>query len=156
MAGIKIEGAQEIQEALLSLPDKVSKKFMAKALRKGAEPVLAQAKATCPVAKYTARGYSTKKEHRVKNEKGKMVGSYIRVKPGYGRDQLNISTSQRDGETRAIVGTGDAYYLNMQEWGTEKMKPHPFLAKALETKAPEATERIAAELKKNIEAEAFK
>lgn len=150
-ASFDLEGGKELQDALNGLPDKVSRHHMNKALRAGAVPVCDAAKAICPVAQTSARGYSTAKEHRHKNAKGKTVGSYLKVQPGYGRDQINIVTA---GPGRVQVTSGDAYYLNMVEWGTKKIKkPNPFMAEALESASSDASEIIAASLKADIESE---
>ena len=74
---IKIEGAKEIQAALLALPDKVAKKYMGRALKRGAEVVLAQARANAPVG---------------------LTGAL--------RDGLEIVTSNRGDESSATVQTG--------------------------------------------------
>lgn len=124
--GIKIRGAKELQERLLALPDKIAKSIMGRALRAGAEPVLAQAIANCPV------------------KTGNLVA------------QLNISTSQRGGDTSAFVGVGEAYYAIMFEKGSTGpgkriQPPRKFLEDALEQAAEEATKIIAEELKVMIE-----
>jgi HK97 gp10 family phage protein len=124
--GMKIEGAHELQAALLALPDKVSKKIMGKALRAGAEVVLGEARYLAP------------------------------VKTGALAAGLRITMSNKGGEAAAIVSTSpEQYYGNMQEFGTKKMKPHPFLEKALEASQRDATDAIAATLKDGIESEAF-
>lgn len=141
-----LEGGEELARALETLPDKVEQKFMRRALRKGAQPVLKQARVLSPVAKNFARGYQTQKRDR--KSRGKAVGSYVKVPPGTLRDSLFITTK---GPDVIVAAARDAYYGNMVQWGTKKMPAHPFLDKALESQSEVATQIIAADLKTSIE-----
>lgn len=129
--GIEIKGGRELAEKLRALPDKVAKRFMGQALRKGAEPVLAEAIGDAP--------YKT----------GKAIS------------EMNISLSSRGGNVTARVGVGSAYYMLMYEKGShgpgKRIQPkRPFMEPALEKNAAEATSIVAAELKEKIEAEMAK
>lgn len=127
MLRMKIEGAHELQEALLGLPGKVANKLMMKALKAGAQPVLARAKSTCP------------------------------VKSGALRDGLHIAGSNKKGVTTvAVQSSGPQYYGNMVERGTSRMKPHPWIAKAMESVAAEAVDIVTKKLTTDIEKEVSK
>ena len=152
-ASFDLEGGKELQDALDALPEKTSKNYMDKALRAGAVPVLALAKQICPVASTNARGYVTRRTKSKEKVIGgvQKLGAYAKVAPGFGRDQLRIT---RGGPQKIFVESGDAYYLNMVEWGTKKIKtPNPFMTQALEGASGDASELIAASLKADIEAE---
>lgn len=141
---MRIEGAHELQAALLSLPDKVSKKIMGKALRAGAEVVLGEARYLAPV------------------KTGALAGG------------MQITMSNKGGEASAIVSAASQqYYGNMQEFGTKRksaadkatgkrrirggnngswhVKPNPFMHKAIEATVSDATDAIAESLADGIE-----
>lgn len=131
MATIEVKGARELAEKLKTLPDKVAKRFMAAAMKKGAEPILADAVGGAP------------------------------VKTGTLAASMNISSRSRGGETQVRVGVGDAYWAIMNEGGAvgpgKRVQPkRPFMAPALERNAAEATEITARELKVKIETEMAK
>lgn len=151
---MKIEGARELQARLKGLPDRVSKRYMGKALKAGMQPVLDDAKANCPV-------YSGP------DKKG--------VERGAGRNSLHITVTQRSGETTATVSNErDQYYLLMQEQGWtpgrrlreqsggrrvttghygnhESIPGKHFMLNALERRGPQAIEIAAAELKRQLD-----
>jgi HK97 gp10 family phage protein len=128
---IEVKGVKEMAEKLKALPDKVAKRFMAAAMKKGAEPILADAIGNAP--------YRT----------------------GHLISQMNISSRSKSGETQVRVGVGDAYYAIMAEGGSTGpgkriQKKVPFMGPALERNAAEATEITAKELKQKIETEMAK
>ncbi len=172
-ATFKIEGADEIQSALLALPEKVAKGMMKGALEAGAEIVLEEAKKNAPVKSGDLRDGL-----EIANEKGAVV-----VQTGQGNKTVQRALRKIANKARRNAGGVDAgrkaahdiyakarekvkanksleyqgqYYGNMQECGTKKMPAHPFMGRALETKSEEATEAIAAKLKEGIEEQAFK
>ena len=131
MATLEIKGAKELAEKLRAIPDKVAKRFMAQAMKRGAEPILADAMGGAP------------------------------YKTGNLLSQMNISSRSRGGETQVRVGVGSAYYAIMAEGGSvgpgkRIQKKVPFMAPALERNAAEAIAITAAELKQKIEAEMAK
>jgi HK97 gp10 family phage protein len=131
MATIEVKGVKEFSAKLKALPDKVSKRFMAAAMKKGAEPILADAVGGAP------------------------------FKSGNLASQMNISSRSTQGETQVRVGVGDAYYAIMSEGGAvgpgkRIQKKVPFMGPALERNAAEATAITAMELKAKIENEMAK
>jgi HK97 gp10 family phage protein len=132
MSKVKAEGFAELQEALKALPGEVSEKYMTRALRKGAKIVLNRTKAAAP---------------RGKKERNRRYAHL--------QDDLSITTSNKQNASVANVQTNDAYWGNMLEWGTKKMKPHAFMAAALESVADqvvgEISESLAADIEKSFE-----
>lgn len=124
---MKVEGAKQIADALQALPDKVQRTIMRDALRDGAEIVLAEARFNAPV------------------KTGALAAGL----------NIRVSTSGDGGGVAKISSGSSEYYGNMQEFGTKKMKPHPFLARALQDTQGEAVEQITATLKEGIEEQAF-
>src|SRR4051794_30652775 len=91
---MKIEGGKEIDEALGALEKKVARKYLRKALREGAKPILDQAKADAP-------------------ELTGLLKKSIKISAG----------KMKNGVMKAIVGlnkkwfTGRTYYAAWQEFG---------------------------------------
>lgn len=192
MTTMKIEGAKELQAALLSLPNKASKKFMSKALRAGAEPVLAAAKSNAPVktgalrdnleiVMSSANGESAaivqtgqgstavqKALKAVGRAAGRMAGGGnqgYRTAAGKEAWKRARKAAEAQLEARGIHKKGaqgwqGQYYGGILEHGFKHgktyVKPNPWMETALSSQQGPAVEAIAASLKTNIEAEAFK
>lgn len=128
---IEVKGIKEMADKLRTLPDKVARRFMAASMKKGAEPILADAVGGAP--------YKT----------GTLAAS------------MNISSRSKGGNTEVRVGIGDAYWAIMYEGGAigpgKRVQPkRPFMGPALDRNAVEATEITARELKSKIETEMAK
>jgi HK97 gp10 family phage protein len=121
-----ITGFKEIDDKLKGLEKKVQKKVTRQAMRKGLKPVLSEARANAPVDTGELR-------------KG------IKIKSGKGsRRQITMN-----------VQTTDPNYVGkFLEFGTRKMKAHPFMRPAYDTKGDQATAIALDELRKGVEREA--
>ncbi len=104
---VTVKGLDQLQKFLDQLPAKIEKNVMRGALRAGAKPVLAAAKANAPVATPSA-------------ENQRLYGLHS----GALRDSIRISVSVKGGKVTAAVkaGKGDVYYARFVEYGTRAHK----------------------------------
>lgn len=122
----QVEGITELTRILKELSgDKIAKKSLRAAIRKGAKPILQAARAFAPVD-------SGALEESIK------LKAIRRTRTGFG---VRISTSASDNEY-----SGETFYGPMQEFGTAKMAPNPYLRPAFDTTKDEATRIVGDEL----------
>ncbi len=118
-----IQGLDELLKKLDALPYAVSKLVVARALRKGAEPIRAEAEREAPFL-----------SGRLQQEEVITVGE------------------QTATEAIAKIGPSKkAFYGLFQELGTAHQTPQKFLEPAFEAKVSEATQLIGEELAAGIE-----
>ena len=146
-------GGIELAKKLEELPNKMAKRYVVRALRAGAKPILAEVVANTPVG-----------------DEGRSTRYHI---DGALKEGEHISTSTRNGEVTATVGNRrEQYYAIMYDRGSRQpakrtsvdqikravlgapihQQPRPYMADALERTAGEATTVAAATLKQEIEA----
>lgn len=125
MAGIEVEGLEQLQKKLLELGRKGSA-IENNALKKAAEPILNDAKAKAPVL--TGKGRAELKISNIKKQGGT---KYVLV----GIDKGDIS---------------DIFYMKFQEFGTSKMSARPFLSPAYERNKSRTIEILKDEFKKGL------
>jgi len=125
---IKIEGAKELERKLLSMEPKLARKSVMRALRAGARPILARAKALVP-----APTGALKKSLKIRALKKRRYSHGVMVATSEGWFK------------------GDEFYGAFVEFGTSKMPPHPFMRPAFDAEKKNAEQIIAAELRKGIE-----
>jgi HK97 gp10 family phage protein len=122
---ITVEGADEVARKLKELPSKLEKKLMRQALKKGAEPILAEAISRVP------------------------------VRTGNLASQMNVKSSTKGGQPTASIGNGTAYYAIMLEKGStgpgkRVQKPTPFMAPGISA-VKDAIHAVAEELKEHLD-----
>jgi HK97 gp10 family phage protein len=127
---IEVKGLQKLEKKLSKLPEKVAKKVVSKAVRAGAKPMLAQARANAPV-----KTGLTKKSIKIRTMKAKWA------KPGYG---VHIGVSDK-------WFSGEAFYAGMVEFGTVRMAAQPFIRPAYDVTKDESVRITAKALRDGVE-----
>ena len=152
MTDIKVKGLAELQTFLDQLPAKMEANVLRGALRAGAKPLLAAAKAAAPVG-----------------EPSETNRNRYKLYAGALRDSIRISgrIDKRDGKVTASVKAGgktktgaDVFYAHMVEFGT---KPHvigdgthpgvqakPFMRPALDAQSQAAVVAAGEYIKKRL------
>ncbi|MBK7493596.1 MAG: HK97 gp10 family phage protein [Nitrosomonas sp.] len=114
MAEIKVKGLDELQSFLDQLPAKVEANIMRAALRAGAKPILAAAKANVPVGEPSRKGAELYKHYS-----GALRDS-IRVSARIDRREGKVTASIKAGGKVGKTGA-NVFYAHMVEFGT---RPH--------------------------------
>lgn len=128
----KIKGAQELRQVLRQLPDRVQKRVLAAAVRKGANVVRDAVIARAPVGTELDR-------HR------KHLYQQINVRAIRGNNPQRVALA---------VSTGAAYWGNFAEFGTRHQPARPFMRPAFEASAGQALAAIGVAIGKGVEREA--
>ena len=146
---ISLEGAKELIAKLERFTPTVGKQIMRTALRAGAQPILAQARANAP-------GARIKRSLKVRAGKSSKAG----------QNAVSVLVSTRAGDFK-----GKEFFAGFLEYGTKertqkkfkkkarrtgKVSPREFMKRAFESRQSEAERIIAEELKAGIEAELVK
>lgn len=119
----RIEGARELDRVLAQLPRAVGRRVLTGALRAGAKPIVAAAKAKAPVGGGELRDA--------------IVARAVRGERG--------AIHMRIGPVRAV------FHGLFQEFGTKFHRPQPFLRPAFDENAQEALKRIGEALGRAVE-----
>ena len=153
VSDIKVKGLAELQAFLDQLPAKMEANVMRAALRAGAKPILAAAKAGVPIGEPSRKGAELYKNY-----------------PGALRDSIRLSAriDRRGGQVTASIKAGgkvgktgaDVFYAHMVEFGT---KPHvigdgthpgvqakPFMRPALDAQSQAAVVAAGEYIKKRL------
>lgn len=111
-----IDGLDALNQALQDLPAKIEARVLRGGLRAGANEILAEAKALCPVSPPSA--YNKK-----------LYGARM----GELRDSLRISTGVRNGKVSAKIKAGNkkAWYAHLVEFGSARHRIQPSTKKSL-------------------------
>ncbi|AGA28721.1 HK97-gp10 family putative phage morphogenesis protein [Singulisphaera acidiphila] len=128
----KVSGIKEIQRAFRELPDKLAKKVIRQALRKGLVPIRDTAKTDAP-------------------RKTGLMAAAIKIRAATKRKRGVISLDVRIGDHNF---KGATFYGGFQEFGTKNMEGQHFMENAFRAKAPEAVATIMDLVAKGIEREA--
>ncbi len=137
-----------MEQVLKQLPAEIAKRTLQQALRKGAQPILDEARANAPV------GQESKGRVRLRTtKKGKVSIS------NYGKLKLNLRIVNNPSTTHSAsvaVTVGKAFWGMFLEFGTRFMAARPFLRPAFESKKYEALKVFGQELGAGIEKAAIK
>lgn len=153
---VKITGADKAIATLKSLSPKLQRKYLARAVRKGATIVRIAAQNNAKVfddpktANKVWKEIVVRSNARVGRQNGGIALS-VGVKGGarsYKNTKENRS-KQRVGQS--YEGPGKVYYWRFLELGTEKMKAQPFMQPALTDNADKATDAIVADLNAGLD-----
>lgn len=162
---VHVAGLEQLQRALLELPDAVARKALRRAVAKAAQVIKQQAKALAP--RYVGPSPRSKgplgqtqpppgtlqRQMKVAfrpRESGLHRAKYV-VGVLHGKRQRSVSV--RKGGRSATVNR-DAYYWRFVEFGTAHMAARPFLRPAFAQKKSEAVGTIREVLAEQISAEA--
>lgn len=126
----RIDGLKELDEALRELPKATGKNVLKRALTTAAAPVEAEAKRLVPV------------------KSGKLRDS-ISIGPRLSKRQRGLNTPGSPVEI--FVGASALPHAHLQEFGTVKMRPRPFLRPAWDANKMKVLESIKGDLWQEIE-----
>lgn len=133
-----VDGLDKLNAALTELGGPAARRAGTKALRRGANVILTEARLRAPVL---APQYVT---------------ASTKVPPGTLRKTLHLVAHHLDGDMLSFSVVTGIFYANFVELGTSRMAAQPFLRPAAENKAEEALAVIAEVLGEQIDAEAAK
>lgn len=131
-ASVKLLGAKGLEKALRELGPKVGRKVLRQALKKGGDPILADAKANAPVKTGLLRD-------SLKVRAGK------RVKKG----RVTRTVQTKEGDFK-----GQTYYSAFHEYGTSKMRARPFMRPAWDRNKARSLNVVMDEIRAGVEREA--
>jgi len=158
MAEIKVKGLDELQSFLDQLPAKVEANIMRAALRAGAKPILAAAKANVPVGEPSRKGAELYKHYSGALRDSIRVSARIDARDG------TVSASIKAGGTVKKTGA-KVFYAHMVEFGTRPhslskngkgeinhpgVSPRPFMRPALDANASAAVVAAGEYIKKRL------
>lgn len=151
---VRIEGLDALRRKLATLPLRVERNVMRRAVAAGAAVIRDEARTRAPVYHGdVAKGHpppgTLKKAIWQKfipeaSRNGRTV-FYVGVRRGKLRQQIGKSQSNQD-----------AYYWWFVEFGTSKMAAKPFLRPAFDSRKEQATTAIAAQISQGIATEALR
>ncbi len=125
----KITGLESLIKKLNDLPDKLEKKVIRSAVRKGAI-----------IVRDKARGYAPKKTGTLKKS----------IKIRNNKSARGI-TSFKIGPTNDKKKGTDVFYGRFQEFGTSKMPAHPFMRPAYDESEKEVLDKVIDEIRSKVE-----
>lgn len=131
-ADVRIEGIEDLQKKLHRMDDKVRKKGLRRAIRKGAKPIRDAARAKAP-----------RRVSKPPRKSGKPLHKTIVVRSARKR-RGSKEVSVRVGPTR------DGAHAHLQELGTVHHGAQPFLRPAFDEQRGRATELIRQDLEQLI------
>ena len=146
---VKMLGLKELSAQLDALPLRVAQRILGKAVSAGARIVRDEAIARAPVATGALRSQIFTKRERSESayEKTSVVG----VKNGVARYGNTAANRRMNRAGKEYKVDGKTYYWRFLEFGTHKMRAHPFLRPAFDDKQWEAVRAIQETLEKNID-----
>lgn len=156
MPSSSVEGLDNVLARLRELSSKMQKKFVAHAVRKGANIIK---KAAVDKAKRfdnpkTAKRVYNEITTRTNSKLGKKNGGVaisVGVKGG-AKQYKNTNENRRKKRVGASYeGPGNVYYWRFLEFGTSKMKAQPFMRPAVENNVTQVTEAIVADLNDQLD-----
>lgn len=153
-------GGKELAAALGELKDRATSRRVAdRALRKAAEPIRDRAVELAPDAPETGSfnylkasikiGRALRSEQRSANQ-GQMVTTFIGIDPDVLKPKVSKTKKGKRGQA-LLAGGGVAAYSIFVETGRSDRAPHPYMRPAFEEKRGEALDRLADDLRTEIE-----
>jgi HK97 gp10 family phage protein len=129
---VKVEGLKEVQTALQDLPRAAAQNVMLRILKKRAQPIADAAKQLVPV------------------DKGELRNS-ITVSTRLTRRQRGQHQKEGQGDVEVFVGPGSLPQAHLQEFGTFKEPPQPFMRPAWDSARASVLEGLTEDLWAEIE-----
>lgn len=148
MADVRIEGEREMERAFYGLLDTTQRKVLDKAVKAGADIVLADAKAgAARISPHIAKVVNRKKLRRLhRYESGYSVNITPKNPPLVDR-AINKATEWGN----ALARGGYALLALFFEYGTSKLSARPFLSTAYESQKQAAEKAITRTLNEGIQ-----
>lgn len=147
---VRLSGFSDLDKALGELPKRIAKNVLVRTLRKAGEPIAEMARDLVPIDRGDLKA-SIAVSTRLKNPVGKAEFAAA-MRSGLGKaaavGALRDARRAAGGGTFAemFVGPGPLPYAHMQEFGTVKMEPRPYLRPAWDAKRRDALGIIKKEL----------
>jgi len=134
---MKVEGLQEILNAMEQIKDELKGDPLRASLRKGLTPIVDQAKANAPVD-----------EGRLRDAIKTRPLPADDIPSGFsdGQELFVLSSRKKDPDA-----PDNAWYWHFVEFGTEKMPRRQFLAPAFDSKKQDAIEAFVKEMRAQLE-----
>jgi HK97 gp10 family phage protein len=130
----KIQGLAEVKEVFKQLPVEIARKALRGAMLDGAEVIRKEAQRLAPIRAESSLKKMSKRKLRKAGFLKASIMKRMRARP-------------REGDMTVSVGwSKDAFYGSFIEFGTRFITARPFLRPALDSKATEASKRIATRL----------
>lgn len=136
-ATVKVEGLKALQTALQELPKATAQSVMLRVLKKRAQPIAEAAKQLVPVAS------------------GELRNSIV-VSTKLTRRQLGQHEKAGPNDVEVFVGPGALPQAHLQEFGTFKEPPQPFMRPAWDAEKENTLKGIADEMWSEIEKAAMR
>lgn len=158
MPSTEIKGLDNALQRMKALPEKMRKKMVSSALRKGAAIVRKDAVARAKRFDDPKTPSKVYKEivTRTNGKLGKREGGVaiqVGVKGGAKRYKDNKENRRKGKVGVAYEGPGAVYYWRFLEFGTSKMKAQPFMRPALENNVDKVISTVTAELSNQLDKE---
>jgi HK97 gp10 family phage protein len=152
----KIQGADRAIDILKTLAPKLQRKYLGRAVRKGAAIIrkAAQGKARAFDRPDTPNKIWKEIVVRTNSRLGKRNGGIalqIGVKGGAKQYQNNKENRRSGRVGKQYEGAGKVYYWRFLEFGTKKMHPQPFMIPAMTENIENATAAIVDDLNAGID-----
>lgn len=136
---VRVDGAAALDRILQELPERVARRAVNHALMAGGAVVVAELRRTAPVGHYGASGHIPPGPRR--------FGPLVR--------NIRRATLKIAGASMTVgVGIGAAFWGMFQEFGTSRMRAHPWFRKGWESSRMPALEAIGKDLGQSVEREA--
>ena len=150
---VKVEGLKELDQALGELTKATARNTVRRALVKGAEPLETAAKNYAPTRFWDLWGsihISTRPPHG--GDDGKQAfAQAMRAGASRGEAIAALRSARADAPfTQVWVGAGRNPQAQMQEFGTQRHPPQPFMRPAFDHRKDTALDRITEALKADI------
>jgi HK97 gp10 family phage protein len=127
---VQVEGLEEINRNLLDLGDKLAKQYIRKAAKQASDLFVKAAKQRAPVLQKPTR----------------------QRQPGTLRDSIiaKVSLTKKKGLVVRVGPEKKVFYARFVEFGTSKMKPHPYMRPAWDSEKNAALDAFAESLKQSV------
>lgn len=142
---VKLNGFDELEKALKSLPTVVADRALRSAAVKAANVIRDQARANVPVRSEGGPKKLSKKNPQTR-QPGNLKRSIVARVNKYSKYDVRVDVGPNKG----------GYYGHMVELGTKHHGPHPYLRPALHEKRTDAVRKFGEQLAKNIAAQTRK
>lgn len=128
---IKIDGAQELTQALKALDRSVARKLIRTAFKRAGALILDKAKINAPV------------------DTGALKDSLI-AKVSFRKGMVKVDIITKGAKDKETLNQGDQFYAAFVELGTSKQPPRPFLRPALKDSESQVKNLIIESLREGI------
>jgi HK97 gp10 family phage protein len=141
----KVEGLKELYDMLQQLPVKLEKNILRGAIRAGSKSVADEARRRAPVLSFP----DPRREMGALSKSVRVMSTGVRGGVVKGGVVAGGKTTVGRGKSKVAA---DAFYAKFVEFGTAKMRAHPFMRPAVDTRTQQAIDATAAYIRDRVEA----